>query len=101
LLFPSGSGSHSAYHRHGATVLTHAGTHHGDDLDERDGPGHRERQQRNDDVYPDGHERRRGQVVHAHQVKAREEAAGDATSDVAAIEETEPGHAFGRRFHPA
>ena len=46
-------------------------------------------------------DRRRGGVEDAQQIEAGEQAADDAAGDVAAVEETEPRHAFRRRGHPA
>ena len=48
----------------------------------------------------DGNERGGGHVVHAQQVEPCEQAAKHGAGRVAAVEETHPGNAFRRGFHP-
>ena len=57
--------------------------------------------QRDDDIDRDGDVRRVRHVVHAQQIEAGEQAAEHRAGDVAAVEEAEPRHAFGRRLDPA
>ena len=66
----------------------------------RRGSGKRETRQRHRDV--DGHRRvrRNRHVVRTEQIEAGEHAAQYGTRDVSSVEETQPSHAFGRRFHP-
>ncbi len=65
--------------------------------DPRDG----KRDDRDNHVQPDRHHRRGGHVIHAKQVKTREQASGDGSGEIAAVEVPEPRYAVRRRFDTA
>ncbi len=55
---------------------------------------------RDDHVDRHGDVRRHGHVVNAQEIEAGEHAAEHRAGDVAAVEEAQPGNAFGSRLHP-
>ena len=66
-----------------------------------DAAGDGQRDEGHRDVQPDRGKRGGRHVVHAKQIETREEASRDRAGQVAAIEETEPRHAVGRRLDAA
>ena len=60
-----------------------------------------ERDRRDEDVQRHGREGRDQHVVHAQQVEAGRETSQHRAGDIAAVEESEPRHAFRRGLHPS